>query len=51
MLLCGECYENPYGEGVFPSTQRYYRRFLLFIIQLTATCFGRTTIFKQTYIY
>jgi hypothetical protein len=33
------------GEGVFPSTQRYYRRFLLFIIHVTATCFGRTTIF------
>jgi hypothetical protein len=38
-------------EGGFPSTQRYYRRFLLFIIYLAATCFGRTTIFKQKYIY
>jgi hypothetical protein len=37
-------------EG-FPSTQHYYRRFLLFIIHLTATCFGRMTIFKQKYIY
>jgi hypothetical protein len=27
----------------FPSTQRYYRRFLLCIIYLAATCFGRTT--------
>jgi hypothetical protein len=27
----------------------YYRRFLLFIIYLTATCFGRTTIFKAEY--
>jgi hypothetical protein len=38
------------GEGGFPATQRYYRRFLLFIIYLTATCFGRTTIFRQIYL-
>jgi hypothetical protein len=33
-------------EGGFPSTQRYYRRFVLLIIYLVATCFGRTTIFR-----
>jgi hypothetical protein len=36
------------GEGVFPSAQRYYRRFLLFIIRLTATCLGRTTTLLTT---
>jgi hypothetical protein len=29
-------------RGVFPSTQRCYRRFLLFIIHLTATCWSHT---------
>jgi hypothetical protein len=35
MLLC--VWDE--GERAFPSTQRYYHRFLLFIIHLTATCF------------
>jgi hypothetical protein len=35
------------GERVFPSTQRYYTRFLIFIIHLTATCCGCTTIFRK----
>jgi hypothetical protein len=30
------------GEGVLRSMQRYYRRFLLFIIYLTATCICET---------
>jgi hypothetical protein len=33
------CYVKAQGEVVFPSTQHYYRRFLLFIIQLTAIFF------------
>jgi hypothetical protein len=37
--------------GFIPSTQRYYRRlFFLLNTTETATCFCRTTIFKQKYI-
>jgi hypothetical protein len=32
--------------GFYPSTQRYYRMLIL-LCYYTATCFGRTTIFKH----
>jgi hypothetical protein len=36
---------------VIPSTQRHYRRLILLLnTAYTATCFGRTAIFKQKYI-
>jgi hypothetical protein len=42
ILILGVCIllrVRDQGEGVFPSTQRYYRRLiLLFIIYSTATC-------------
>jgi hypothetical protein len=42
------CMRSKWGE--FSSTQRYYSRFLIFIIKLTAKILGRMTIFKQKYI-
>jgi hypothetical protein len=40
-------YLSPYRG----TTRRYYCRILLYINYLIATCFGRTTIFMQKYIY
>jgi hypothetical protein len=53
ILILGVCIllrVRDQGERVFPSTQRYNRRFLLIYFYQTATCFGHTTIFKQKYI-
>jgi hypothetical protein len=45
------CMMQVMGGGVIPSTQHYYLRLILLLnTTYTATCFGRTTIFKQKYI-
>jgi hypothetical protein len=47
-------YKNTYLQGdVFfiPSTQQHYHWLILLLnITYTATCFGRTTIFREKYI-
>jgi hypothetical protein len=44
-------YHNSWWGFFIPSTQLHYRRLILLLnTTYTATCFGRTTTFKQKYI-